>query len=159
MRYYRQSPHGTIPGIWPRCQVLYLLGMRGNLCLICSTSSVGVKSPVTHEPLVFAGGLLLFSCNQDGCTPACCLGCNECCHGCHLQVDLLRRLSIQRHPLGCRHHSRCSPRDDVVQGQAMVWPRILSQRTLHLPGDTWTRLCPALFQGHTTAGGAYSCLS
>lgn len=132
MRYYRQSPLGTMPGTRQRYQVLYLLVMRGNLCLVCSTSSFGIKSPVIYEPLMFAGGLLLFGCTQDGCTLSYCLSWHEWCHGFHLHVNLVRRLLVQRHPLGCRHHCRCSLRNDVAQGQALVRPRVLSQSCLHL---------------------------
>lgn len=108
-------------------------------------------SKITCHTLMFAGGLSLFSCHQDGCIPACCLGWNERYHGLHLHVVLVRRLLVRRHPLVCR----CRPKNEA-QGQAMVWPRFLSQCPLHLPGVTCLRLCPAPFQGHTTASAAYS---
>lgn len=74
-------------GTGQQYQVLCLLDARGNLHLICSTSFVGAL-------FLFAGGLLLFDYNQDGCILACCLSWNGCANGCPLHVALVRRLTV-----------------------------------------------------------------
>lgn len=74
LRYNRQTAHkaqslahcrGAKCGCWV---------LRGHLCLICSTSSIGVKFPIREEAFMLAGG-----CNQGGSVLPWCLSWTEWC--------------------------------------------------------------------------------
>lgn len=122
-----------MPGTPQRCQILCLLGVRGNLYLICSPSSVGVKLPVKEAPFMCVDGLLLFYCIRMAVfCPGVWAGMNGA-NGFHLHVELVRRFLAQRYNLSCRHHSKGSLRNGVAWDQAMAWPRVISQCPPHLP--------------------------
>lgn len=109
------------------------VGCERQFVSICSTSSVGVKSPVGDEPFMAAGGLLLFSCVR---MAAFCPGVRagmDGTDGFRSSVELVRRLLVQRQHLGGKHQSRCSLRSEVAWGQARVWPRVVSQGPLLFP--------------------------